>query len=266
MQYLFDVWSNVSREIRGFKYKLILFDYDGTLTEIVDQPEDAILVEQTRMKLKALAKKHGVVLGIVSGRSLTDIKERVDIEGIIYAGNHGLEIEGPGIRFIHPLAEEIQSFIRVIALVLKKTLGRVKGVIVEDKGLTLSIHYRMVEEGNIDTVDNILENAVDTARRLGKIKITKGKKVHEVRPAISWHKGKAVQMIIENYLHVPHRQNLIPVYLGDDLTDEDAFREIKRQDGISIYVGEDNPGSAAQYYLRSPDEVGKFISEITAIV
>jgi trehalose-phosphatase len=206
-----------------------------------------------------------LTVGIISGRSLSDIKERVHLDNIIYAGNHGFEIEGPGIKFIHPLTEEIISLIHMMGTVLSRTLGNIKGVLVEDKGVTLSVHYRLVDDRQSREVKNIFENTVGNARKLGKIRTTSGKKVHEIRPAIEWHKGKAVELIINKYSRSTSKNPALPVYLGDDLTDEDAFKTVNNMGGISVLVGYSGQPSAASYYLNSISEVNSFLGEMYRI-
>lgn len=266
MQYIFNIWSEIIGRIKQSREILLLCDYDGTLTTIVDSPEKAGLSEETSKILAGLSRKSNMKIGIISGRALTDIKEKVPINGIIFAGNHGFEIEGPGVKFIHPLTEEISSLIHIIGTILARTLGKIPGVLVEDKGVTLSVHYRMVDEKKLPQLTDILENTVGTARQIGKIKTTFGKKVHEIRPAIDWHKGKAVSFIFENYTHSAKKSSVLPIYLGDDLTDEDAFRTVNDLGGISILVSDSGQPSAASYYLNSPSEVNSFLTEMLKIL
>ncbi|MDD5681163.1 MAG: trehalose-phosphatase, partial [Candidatus Omnitrophica bacterium] len=262
MQYVFNAWNHIYQRIEKSKQRLLLCDYDGTLTAIVDSPEMANLTDETRKLLTGLAHKQGVSVAIVSGRALMDIKERVGIGRVIYAGNHGFEIAGPEVEFIHPLTEEFSAIIRLMGAVLKKTMSSIKGVIIEDKGMTLSVHYRLVNQDQVSTVNTMFENAVGTVRKLGKIKTTSGKKVHEVRPAISWNKGNAVQLIFDRVSHSHKKGEVLPIYLGDDLTDEDAFKTINELNGISILIGEPPQISAAGYYLNSTSEVNSLLAEL----
>ena len=260
MQHLFSVWQEVARRLKAVRRVLLLCDYDGTLTPIVEKPELAILPEKTRELLLALVTQRSFTVGVISGRAIADIRQKVGIENIIYAGNHGLEIEGPGISFINPLAEEMRPVLQLIQQVLNKALSPIRGVFVENKGLSLSIHYRMVEEDKSDEVRNVFERVIATARSLGKVIITTGKKVYEVRPPVDWDKGKAISLLIEKYGKPKVKSELLPIFLGDDQTDEDGFKVIESHGGISIFVGEDTAGSAARYYLKSPAEVGEFLS------
>ena len=260
MEHLLSVWPEVAQRLRDAGHILLLIDYDGTLTSIVDRPELANLPEDTRQLLQALARQPRFTLGVISGRALADLKNKVSVGGIIYAGNHGLEIEGSGVGFTNPLAEEIRPVIRTMCQLLGQALRTIKGAIVEDKGLTLSVHYRLVEEDKIEEVKSIFERIVSGAKASGEIRITSGKKVYEIRPAASWDKGKAIKLLMKRYGKGGRKSRLLPIYLGDDLTDEDAFKVIgKYGNGISVFVGDDKQDTVARYFLKSPAEVAKFL-------
>ncbi len=265
MKYLFGSWENIVKRIREASHILLVFDFDGTLTPIVDTPEMAILKEQTRKLLKSLTRNRKFTLAIISGRSITDLQSKVAVPSIIYAGNHGLEIEGLGLNFAHPITDEIRPIMRLIGLVLKKALGGIRGVIVEDKGITLSVHHRLVDGEKTEKVEDIVENTLGVATALGKVRTTAGKKVHEVRPNVSWDKGKAVKYIMKRYGRGGRRSGILPIYLGDDLTDEDAFRVVESYGGVAVYVGGENNRSIASYYLNSSDEVEQMIKELLTL-
>ena len=266
MQHLFSNWDKIVSRIKSASRVLLLFDYDGTLTPIVGRPELAILSEESRQLLKNLSHKRHFIVGVVSGRGLNDIQSKVGVNGIIYVGNHGFEIEGPELNYVHPIDnDEIKSIMGTLSQMLNNSLGTIRGVIVEDKRFTVSIHYRLVKKKEIDRVKDILQRVVEAARLSDKVKITHGKKVYEIRPDVHWHKGMAVKLIIEKYGSKGRKDVFLPVYVGDDLTDEDAFRVIEKYDGVSVYVGGVNPQSIARYYLRSCKEVNKFIKELLKI-
>ncbi len=266
MDYLFNNWKEICEKITQHTNKFLLCDYDGTLTPIAENPEDAQLGNDTRKILQELVKKRRLSVGFISGRSLTDVRAKIGIDGALYAGNHGFEIEGPGIKFIYPLTDEITSLMRLMTLVLRKALSNIKGVIIEDKGMTLSIHYRMVDEEKLPQLHTTFENTVEIARKIGKVKTFHGKKVHEIRPAIAWDKGKAVDLIISKHLTSSRKDRILAIYLGDDLTDEDAFKAVNARGGISIFVGDNRVNSAANYYLNSTSEVVTFLTELNKIV
>jgi len=260
LEHLLSVWPRVALQLRDARHILLLTDYDGTLTPIVERPELANLPESTRLVFEALARRYEFRVGVISGRALADLKDKVGIRGIIYAGNHGLEIEGPGISFVNPVAEEFRPILRIVHYVLSRALGRIRGVIVEDKGLSLSVHYRLVEEDDTEQVENAFERIAGGAQALGKVKITSGKKVYEVKPAVAWDKGKAIKLLMKKYGKGGRKSGLLPIYLGDDLTDEDGFRVIENYgNGLSVFVGEKGQHSAARYFLKSPAEVAAFL-------
>ncbi len=260
LEHLLSVWSDVATQLRGARHILFLTDYDGTLTPIVDRPELANLSEDVKRLLRSLARQRRLTLGVISGRALPDLKGKVRISGIIYAGNHGLEIEGPGISFVNPVAEEIKPILRIMHYVLNRALKTIKGVFVEDKGLSLSVHYRLAEERQARDVERIVKQVVGGAEATGKAKMTSGKKVYEVRPAVTWDKGKAIKLLMKKYGKGGRKSGLLPMYLGDDLTDEDGFRVIEGYGaGLSVFVGEPGQRSTARYFLKSPAEVATFL-------
>jgi len=263
MRHVFDEWEDLSARIKSSRQLLLLLDYDGTLTPIVERPEAATLPDRIKIILKSLSQKKTTSIGIISGRALTDLRSRVSLPNIIYAGNHGLEIEGPGIKFLHPIAEEIRATLHLLNIVLKKSLQTIEGAFVENKGLTLTVHYRQVRDQKKEgEVGHVFEKSVGVARMLGRIKTTTGKKVYEIRPPVSWDKGKAVKMMLKDY----GKGAVLPLYIGDDLTDEDAFAVLQEGQGISIYVGGDNPSSNARYYLESTAEVEEFLIRLNSII
>lgn len=262
MQHLCQSWESFSSAIRAASHILLLSDYDGTLTPIVNRPDEAVLPPEVREKLRALAKKPDFSVGVISGRPLSQVKVLVGIEGIYYVGNHGLEIEGPGLSFIHPAALASQTEIKDIARQFLAKLGSTEGVIVEDKGLSLSIHYRQVKKGDENSVAKIFHQITAPLLQEGKVKVNPGKKTWEVRLPIDWHKGTAVKTIADEIKRLQKCEQLLTIYLGDDATDEDAFRIIHRPEGWSIFVGPENHSSNADYFLTSTSEVEEFLSKL----
>jgi trehalose 6-phosphate phosphatase len=242
---------------------LFLSDFDGTLAPIVERPELACLPEDSRLLLKRLSALPDVTVGIISGRALADVKNKVNIDGLVYAGNHGFEIEGPGLNFVNPIADEIRPIFRVVCRILSLALVSVKGVFVEDKGMTLSVHYRQAEQTTAQEIRQIVESSLRGFRFSNMLRITSGKKVLELRPAVAWDKGKAIRLLMKRYGKGGRRSGLMPIYIGDDVTDEDAFKVIARYGrGVSIHIGEKPLESAADYYLKSTSELPLFLGEL----
>lgn len=230
-------------------------DYDGTLTGIVPRPEDAHLPEPARTVLERLVARPDTTLAFLSGRALTDVRERVDVAGAYYAGNHGLEIEGPGLHRVHPGAEHGALAMRRLADALARSFEPDPRVLVEDKGITLSVHYRSVPEAEQDAVRDV---ALQAAAGEPELRATEGKCVVEVRPRVDWHKGAALQFIRES-LPDPGSPAL---FVGDDVTDEDAFRALPA-DGWGIIVAERLVReTAARAWLHSPEEVVAWLAEL----
>lgn len=262
MQHLFEVWEAFVSDVIAAPHVLLLSDYDGTLTPIVSRPDEAAIPVEVKEKLRILARKSSFSVGVISGRSLSEIKAMVGVEGIYYAGNHGLEIEGPGLKFVQPVAQATRSELAYIFQQLCNRLSSIRGVIVENKGLSLSVHYRLVMENQAAQVATIFREV--TARWLdeSKIRVSSGKKVWEVRPPVDWHKGKAVATIINEIKTRHGLERLLTVYLGDDATDEDAFAIIRRAQGWGVFVGAENPSSRADCFLNSTSEVITFLSRL----
>jgi alpha,alpha-trehalase len=236
---------------------LLTFDYDGTLAPIVSRPEFATINANVRKALFSLSKSAKFKVGIISGRRLNKIKSLVRIKNIYYVGNHGFEIEGPNLDFIHPVCFYSRQFIGKIKQELKTKLSKIKGVIIEDKYFTLSLHFRLVNSRDVNKVKIIFRQATSPYIRNKKIRVIQGKKVFEIRPYVDWNKGKALEMIERST-----KQNSRPlrIYLGDDTTDEDVFKVLNKRD-ISVFIGV-RKKSKAQYFLADTKEVEDFLTRL----
>jgi len=227
---------------------ILLLDYDGTLTPIKRKPELAILSDELRRILKKLS--HAYDMAIVSGRSVVELMSLVDIPGIWYAGNHGFEIVRGEKRWTEPRAAAFKLKMNGVAAKLSG-LKSIPGVIIEDKGLTLSVHYRCVQTKEVDKVKAAFGEAIEGE----EIRITEGKKVLEVRPPFDWDKGKAVEWILKE-MGWDHER---VVYLGDDRTDEDAFCTVNKLHGISVIVSDKPSNTCASHFLKGPKEVERIL-------
>lgn len=251
--------SSILKPVRAARaasgHLFVGLDYDGTLTGIVAQPEDAHLPEAARAVLERLAARPDTRLAILSGRSLEDVRERVGVDGAYYAGNHGLEIEGPGVHRTHPEAAATIPVMQRLAAALQRTVGQVPGVIVEEKGISLSVHYRAAAEEDHDKVRDLtfwIAGAED------RVRLTEGKRVVEVRPDVDWHKGTALRFL-RGTLPDPDAPAL---FIGDDLTDEDAFRALPPEDWGIIVAQRVLRPTAARAVLVSPEEVVAWLAAL----
>jgi len=252
-------WSALERRLKGLRRFVLLLDYDGTLTPIVERPEQAKLSASMRKVLERAAGLSGVTLGVVSGRSLADVRAMVGLEGVVYVGNHGCEIAGNGLRFLHPKAKRTGPQLAEIASLLGNALDSIHGSQVEDKGLSLSVHWRRVAARDRVKFRRAVQRVLAPWAGSGSVRITQGKRVIEVRTPIPWDKGKAVDWIASR-LRLSKVSDIW--YLGDDRTDEDAFRAINEMNGASFFVGGQLRPTLARWWLHRPSEVRVLIERV----
>lgn len=256
----FEMLDRLRAEQTRGRRLLVALDFDGTVAPIVPRVDDAQLLPGARDAIECLLKSDRASIALVSGRSLADLKKRAAFTGAYYAGNHGLELEGPGISSVHEAVLDLVPAVRAVAAELEPDLSQVDGIFFEDKHLSLSIHSRLVEDDKLrQEVHQKVEQAV--ARHLGTM-TTYGKCVIEVRPSVAWHKGSATLYLIDA---VEKAQNceVFPVFLGDDLTDEDAFAAI-RERGAGILVADTPRRTAARAGLRAPEDVIGFLQALAS--
>lgn len=243
--YLFDNFDEIEKRV--FNKDIFLFlDYDGTLTPIVSTPDKAVISDEMRSLIIKL--KDHIPVAVISGRALNDIKDRVGIEDIIYAGNHGAEIWDGKKAIISQGTKKDRRLLEEALEKLKKETSYIKGILIEDKGITASLHFRSVNVRQVGDIFRIFERLAKEYE--DKLRFILGKKVFEIRPVNIWNKGDAVSWIMENM--GKHR---FPIYIGDDTTDEDAYNSLNNR-GLSISIG----GSAnADYYIQNQGEIKQFL-------
>ena len=236
---------------------VVLLDFDGTLSEIVSDPGAATLIPGADVVLESLAARCPVA--VISGRSLDDIRGRVGVPGIWYAGSHGFELEAPdGSNHQNEGGVEAIRVLEIARSELCDRLGDVNGLLIEDKRFSVAVHYRNVDD---DQVDDIVA-AVRIIGQRHHLRVTGGRKVIELRPDVDWGKGKTLEWILEG---IDGADLLLPIYIGDDLTDEDAFDAVRHK-GIGIAVRNVESGdrrSAARFALDDPDAVIAFLTRLT---
>lgn len=249
--------GDIRQRLAG-KRPAVFLDYDGTLTPIVDRPELAVMTPSMRETVRVLATV--CPTAIVSGRGLADVAALVKLDELIYSGNHGFEISVPGESKVHnekgrPFMEAVTGISRDI----ERRIGDIDGSIVENKTYSLSVHYRLVAPERVAEIENIVDAAISDYPKLHK---RHGKKVFEIRPKIDWDKGKAVLLLLQT-LHLDG-DDVVPIYVGDDVTDEDAFRALKGR-GIGVLVGTEARESTADYTLHDTDETQRFLHMLTDV-
>jgi trehalose 6-phosphate phosphatase len=244
------VISEVEKRFTGASLFSLFLDFDGTLVPIASDPSIPRLDARSRRLLERIAAGHCCVPAIVSGRAIDDLYTRVGVEHLIYAGNHGLEIRGPGINFVEPAAAARVERLRLLSRDLTARLGPIKGALVEYKGLTASVHYRQVAPQEVSYIQQAVCAAVATEDN--RFTVNCGKMVFEIVPRTNWHKGVAAQWIIQ-HLNLDEQS---AIFFGDDTTDEKAFATL--QQAITVRVGW-NGSTMAGYHFPDPETVHEFL-------
>ncbi len=236
----------------------VFLDYDGTLTPIVARPDLAVLSEEMRSTLRNLAAL--CTVAVISGRDLIDVRKLVGLDNLVYAGSHGFDIAGPdGLRIQHEEGAAFTAAVERATEKLRPALATIAGALVEPKRFAVAVHYRQVSVERVLDVEAAVDRVLEGVPELRK---TGGKKVFELRPRFDWDKGKAVLWLLGKLGQTG--ADILPFYIGDDLTDEDAFSAL-RDRGITIFVGRPEQ-TAARYALHDTEQVGAFLKELTSIL
>ncbi|KAL5230166.1 hypothetical protein ABZP36_028942 [Zizania latifolia] len=245
--------------------KIVMFlDYDGTLSPIVDDPDAAFMSDTMRRAVRRVAKHFPTA--IVSGRCRDKVFEFVKLAELYYAGSHGMDIKGPTKASRHNeakakgvLFQPASKFLPMIEQVHDSLIEKTKcipGSKVENNKFCVSVHFRCVDEKSWSTLAEIVKGEL---KEYPKLKLTQGRKVLEIRPTIKWDKGKALEFLLES-LGFADCTDVLPVYIGDDRTDEDAFKVLqKRGQGVGIVVSKYPKDTHASYSLQEPAEVMEFL-------
>ncbi len=256
-KYVFNNLDAIKYRIQGKKIFLFL-DYDGTLVSFKNKPDEVKTPGKVKNTLENFSDNPNCKLVIITGRTLDEIKKLVNIKNIVYAAVHGLKIKYPdGNEFVWKKAEKNKSVLKQIKKQTNEEFRDEKNVFIEDKKLTLAFHYRKLAEEKTSFFVEKFVSIVKKYDQNNELDVLKGSKVVEVRPR-GWDKGKAVETIIENF----DNKNFLSVYLGDDTTDEDAFRFLKNK-GLTVFVSNNSDDETyADFFLKNPDDVYRFLKKI----
>lgn len=252
-RWLLDQLDSVADEIGAAGHFFLGLDFDGTLAPIVPDPADAGIPEITLRHLESLSSDSENTIAIVSGRALRDLRSRIPID-VILAGNHGLEVLENGVYWRHPDAAKLEPELHRICGELSAGPGSIPGALVEDKGLTAGVHYRNTSRGDVTRLTEMV-NAV-IAPCAEHFFLRRGREVLEILPRIPWDKGAAILRMLQ---HSRDRGNLAICYIGDDVTDECAFRALSG--AITVRVCRDCPTSA-RFRLCDPGQVSEFLGAL----
>jgi trehalose 6-phosphate phosphatase len=245
-----DLVSEIEARTRSATLISLFLDFDGTLVPISGDPSTPRLDPGAAATLQLLSSQDSLVTTIISGRAIEDLYTRIRLEGLIYAGNHGLEIFGRQFRFVEPIASARREALERLAEELTLELRPISGAIVECKGLTASVHYRLAAEADWARIQQTVYTA--TARQGALFRVNPGRKVFDIMPRTNWHKGAAVQWI-NGHLG---EQEILTVYLGDDASDEDAFCVLPG--AVTVKIGA-AAATCARFQMSGPSDVHQFL-------
>ena len=255
------VYSQV-KELVATRRPVVFLDFDGTLSDITAHPDSATLVDGAAEALRALAEQCPVA--VISGRDLADVRERVKVDEVWYAGSHGLELMAPdGTYHENAGAADLIGTLARAACRLAEMIGDISGIELEHKRFAVAVHYRNADPADIDRVTA----AVRSLGRSEGLRTTAGRKVIELRPNLYWEKGTTLNWLLERIQAsdcAADAASVLPIYIGDDITDEDAFDAVQF-DGVGIVVRHAEHGdrpSAALFSLESPSTVVEFIGRL----
>ncbi|MBM4257634.1 MAG: trehalose-phosphatase [Deltaproteobacteria bacterium] len=246
------------RLCRTFSRIFLCLDYDGTLAPIATRPEDSRPTDALLKLLTALVNRPNMTVAIVSGRSLADLRGLLPLPKLVYVGTHGCEVGTANgeTRLLVP-GGVVSLAIARLRQDIAPTLVDAPGLFLEDKRYALALHYRLAQPQDTWAIDAFLAAVREYQRKGITLEVIHGKKVIEVRPVGS-NKGKAVQFLLAG-----EHANTLPIYIGDDITDEEAFTALSER-GLTIVVSDPPRTSAAQYYLHDTQEVLRFLSTLVA--
>ncbi|KAF5953200.1 hypothetical protein HYC85_011144 [Camellia sinensis] len=288
--------------------KIVVFlDYDGTLSNIVDDPEKAFMTKKMRFAVQEVARCFPTA--VISGRGRDKVHDFVELDNVYYAGSHGLDIAAPSqspndadpkhqtrgneVVLFQPAKKYLPAIQKQIFIALNEKTRSIRGILIEHNKFCISVHFRHVRDEDFCTLEKLVNSVMGEYK---EFRISKGKKVFcisysyilyscpnsnnefiiftshlgfdffgiisqvfEIRPDMEWDKGHALNYLLDT-LGFGSSSDALPLYIGDDRTDEDAFKAIReRGDGYPIVVSSSPKDTMALYSLRNPLEVEKFL-------
>lgn len=241
-------------ELLAVRPRLFMFDFDGTLAALAATPGQANLSAEMKNRLRTLSRQSQTTVAVISGRELHDLKARVDLPGLVYIGNHGLSSSKPEFRMSADRVRKWKSAARQAERLLAPLAQKYSGCLLENKGVDVSLHYRLVDARQKNA---LIREARARVRHLPLAAKT-GKEVLEFRPVHGGDKGQAVKKLASN-LARGWKQTGCCVYVGDDSTDEDAFKAIRKLGKRAVAVKVGGGTTRAHYRLFGQEEMGKLV-------
>ncbi|XP_065848314.1 probable trehalose-phosphate phosphatase D [Euphorbia lathyris] len=260
-----NMFEQIANASKGKKIVMFL-DYDGTLSPIVEDPDRAFMTREMREAVRDVARYFPTA--IVTGRCRDKVYSFVKLAGLYYAGSHGMDIKGPSKRrsykkdhqsLLFQPAGKFLPMIDEVCKILEEKTKSIPGAKVENNKFCLAVHFRCVEE---KMWEELAEEVRSVLTDYPMLRLTQGRKVFEIRPTIKWDKGKALEFLLES-LGYANSNDVLPVYIGDDRTDEDAFKVLRnRGQGLGILVSKFPKETNASYSLQEPAEVKDFLKRL----
>ena len=254
------LFTDIEARLRG-RPLVVMLDIDGTLCDIAQTPDDALVSGETREILQQLVRTPDVHVALITGRSVADALRLVGIEGVHVYGNHGIEVANPaGVIEIDSVARDAEVALRGAVAALRPVVQEQPGALLEDKRYTLSLHYRTAPR---DTVRTLRKTVNDVAKKFG-LQVTEGSCVLELRPPHAADKGRAV-LRLANELGANTADASI-LFAGDDVTDEDAFRALRARlpHAVTISIGYRVASTSARYRLDDPGALQQLLAQLLA--
>ena len=255
-QPLTDALPDIAARLRAAPHLVACTDFDGTLVPLAADRSAVTLPDTARAGLTALAAAPGVTAVVVSGRSLDDLAARVGVPGVVLVGNHGLELRGPDWSHVEPAVEETRPAVAHLVAHLARPLEGIAGADVEDKGLSVAVHYRSADPADHEAVRSAVHGVLAASSH--PFVLATGPLVFDIRPRVYWDKAAAVNTVRARLGHA----DAVVVYVAADSTAEEAFAAFP--DGITVRVGP-GPESSAKYTADGPDEVIEFLRWLASI-
>lgn len=240
---------------------VVLLDFDGTLAPIADDPDDVFLSEARLQQLRILADTFPTA--IVTGRALDDIRVRVDLPALRFAANHGIELWGQGLDpSAVPIGPGAQRATELVGAKLAAQLGNIAGIRLERKPFSVAVHTRNAESDQLRAA--VKDVVTWVANQFPEMKLVPGRELLELRPDVPWDKGSAVDLILDSL-----EDKRLPLYIGDDVTDEDGFRQSEVRGGVGVVVRSaetsDRKVTSASYALDDVDQVWAMLGALVEL-
>jgi len=260
-----NIWEHLDEVKSYLKYQnsiIILSDFDGTLSPIYNRPEKAHLPLKTKEILMRLTRKKNVHFGIISGRQIEDLENKIGMDNIIYGGIHGLEGFINNEPYYFPVKKMYLEALVDVKEKLQQMVNIFPGSFIEEKKAVFSIHYRNIDKKLTSSFEHVFKSIVSPYQDDSLVKIIAGKKVYDILPDVAWEKGSFAELIIGTITKAD-KEPPPTIFIGDDESDEDAFKKLS--DGICIRVGK-SENSSAKFFLKNTREVFKFLYWLNSVV